>query len=325
MNSSNSTQKIDYLFEVIIRIDHTFRYASVLVHIVYFIVMILSKELKKRTFLFTNHACLVSVVYCLITLYFTFNDHPSFGNETINEIICSIIEIGWIFSSYIRMYSILLIAVYRYIAVFNVKLYKTINYSNFYLISPIIVVWFISISLPFISKYLFGTSVSPFLCLDGFSTIFSNTLMYFFFNYFFMIITPSVVIIFIYSKIILKLSSLGLNVKRSRFEKIFEKSQIKFEPRTIMEIKNFKKQKRFANQFILMCFSVIASSIVLSIFTLRNLIPNFLQIFFYWRPIFRVYILSAICIIPILGLFYHPNRSNLIKRVLKSNSIETEK
>lgn len=317
LNVTNNNNNIDYLFEVLIRLDHVFRYLSVLIHLIYFAVFLFSKDLHKKHLIFVNHACLVSSIYCIITFFFIFGDTPNLGNQIINDIVCSIIEIGWIFSSYIRMYSILLIAIYRYFAVFNQGVYKKISSSYLHIFGLISVVWLISIALPLISKYIFQTKVSPFLCLDGFSTLFSNTLLYFIFNYFFMIIGPSFLIVYLYGMIIKRLKELGLRVNNHLVFKVFEKSQtsrIKVESKTVSEIKNVKKQQKFANQFILMCFSVIASSIVLSIFTLRNVIPNFVRVFYYWRPLFRIYILSAISIIPIIGLLYHPNRNFIFKK-----------
>lgn len=320
MNITNST-KIDYLFEVLIRIDHVFRYASVLVHLFYIVLLIWMKELQKKNFLFVNHACIVNLIYCLITFFFIFGDHPSLGNEDLNEILCSFFEIAWVFASYIRSYSILLIAIHRYIAAYNIHFYSKINTSNILLISPILLIWFISITFPLISKNLFETTRSSFMCLDGFSRKFDNTLMYFFFNYFFMVIGPTLAVVLVYISILKKLKRVGYNMKQnSIIDRIFisesETSQNgkKFQSKTLSELKNFKKQKRFANQFVLMCFSVIATSIILSIFTLRNIIPRFLIIFHYWRPFFRMYILTAISIIPIVAILYHPNRNNIFER-----------
>lgn len=328
--NSSIIQNEDVLFNILLTIDHIFRYTSVLIHLVYLTVLIFSKDLHKRTMLFINHATLTNSIYCIITFYFIFGDRPNFNDQTVNNIICSIIEIGWIFATYIRMYSILLISVYRYLAVFKLKLYKKLNGSRLAMWSLLFTLWIISIGMPLFAKYMFQTTTSSVLCLDGFSTSFSNTLMYFFFNYGFMILGPSVVIVYIYATIIKKLRALCGSFEPSKStkpsNKVFkieiqengstnyttsETNQVLPRVGTIQnygEFRNAKKQKRFANQFFFMCLSVIASSIVLSIFTLRNVIPNFLNVFYYWRPVLRIYILSAISIVPLLSLYYHPSK-----------------
>lgn len=320
MNKTNLT-KVDYFFEILIRIDHVFRYASVLVHLFYIVLLIGIKEFQKKSLVFVNHACIVNIFYCLNTFFFMFGDKPSFGNEKINELLCLFFEIAWVFSSYIRSYSILLIAIHRYIAAYNMVLYAKINSSNILIASAISIIWFISITFPLISKNFFETTRSSFMCLDGYSPKFTNTIMYFTFNYFFMIIGPTFAVVGIYISIIRRLKRVGYNVKQhSIIDRIFisdyelNQNEKNFQTKTVSEIKNYKKQKRFANQFALMCLSVIATSIILSIFTLRNIIPRFLIIFHYWRPIFRVYILSAISILPLIAIFYHPNKSAMLEK-----------
>lgn len=320
MNCTNLT-KVDLLFEILIRIDHIFRYASVLVHLFYIVLLICIKEFQKKSLVFVNHACIVNIFYCLNTFFFIFGDKPTFGNENINELLCSFFEIAWVFASYIRSYSILLIAIHRYVATYNIVLYAKINSSNILITGAILIVWFISITFPLISKNFFETTRSSFMCLDGFSPIFINTLMYFIFNYFFMVIGPTFAVIAIYISILKKLKRVGYKGKQhSIIDRIFisgnelSQNEKNFESKTVTELKNYKKQKRFANQFALMCLSVIATSIILSIFTLRNIIPRFLIIFHYWRPIFRIYILSAISVLPIIAVCYNPNRSFMLEK-----------
>lgn len=142
---------------------------------------------------------------------------PSTPDRVLNEILCSFSEIFWIFSIYIRMYSIFLIAVYRYLAVFKLIWYKKVNSSNFILLTPVFFIWFMSILLPIITKYLFNTKPHPVFCLDGNTMVFVDLIMYFIVNYSLMVFIPLVLVIMIYYKIILKLRQLGKKVIKAKF------------------------------------------------------------------------------------------------------------
>ena len=78
---------------------------------------------------------------------------------------------------------------------------------------------------------------------------------------------------------------------------------------------NSKKNRRFANQFLLMCITVIVSSVVHTIFSLRSVISNFFTVFYYWRPFLRSYLVTVISFIPIITLYYHPSSNSIIKKI----------
>ena len=316
-NTINANQQPDHLMIALLTIDHIVKYYGILIHLIFIIILISSKKLKTRNLLYVNHATITNSFYCIMLLIFTYDDHPKLQNEDVNNFLCSIFEISWIFSIYLRMYSILLISLYRYLAVFQINAFKKLNDSLVLLILPLVLIWSISISFPIITKNAFNTKSSYTFCLDGFSSILVNTVLYCVVNYLFMIIIPAITVILIYIKITFK-----LNKTKSKFRKSFkyENSSVN----TIATIENNKnqassrtsntKQKRFANQFILMCSSLIASSFVHAIFSLRTLI-NYFVVFYYWRPVLRAYIIVVISMIPIITLYYHPNRSKLFRRI----------
>ena len=168
LNKTQTAAPIDYLFKTLNTIDHASRYYCLFVHVVFFIVLAFSKYFHKRPMLYVNHATIVNCFYCISQTFYIFGDHPALGDETLNEIICSFSEIFWIFCIYIRMYSILLIAVYRYLAVFHLNLYKKLNESFIRLMVPLVLTWMVSIASPLISKYIFNTTHGYTLCLGIF-------------------------------------------------------------------------------------------------------------------------------------------------------------
>ena len=364
--SSNSTnnQPYDYLYKVLITIDQVIRYYGVIIHLIFIIILIFSKKLHSKTLVYLNHATITNSFYCVIIFSYTFGDHPSFLNEKINEILCYTSEIFWIFAIYIRMYSILLIAVYRYLAVFKMSLYRKINRSYTNLIIPIFVVWAISIGFPLISKYSFNTTSSYIFCLDGFSDSLLNTVLYFVFNYTCMILIPSCFVFYIYIRIIRKLNkidakikfrnckeqsnsksnsehsrsnqassrhetqnSITINTIRTNLNSITVESNSANKSSNTIYKEERKKSKhldsyhikhlRYANQFILMFFSLIATAFVHAIFSVRTLIPNYFVIFYYWRPVLRIYIIIAISFVPIISMYFHPLRKGFIKSIKK--------
>lgn len=310
LNSSSSRNRV---FQVLLTIDHGFRHCTILVHLIFVLVLIWSKSLKKRTKLYVNHATIVNCFYTLVMTMYIFFERPNTKNELLNNILCSISEIMWIFSSYVRMYSIFLIAIYRYFSVFRTDIFHKLNSSLIFLVSPIFGIWILSILFPVIFKFIFQTKPSRVFCLDGSTPVFTRTILYFVFNYNLIILMPSIIIISIYVKIMIKLKESSNRVHANYILKSSKSEAINSSNQEKEEKQNLKKQHRFANQFIFMCISVIASAFVLSIFSLRDIIPNFFVVFFYPRPLLRIYINCSIMIVPLMSLYYHPQRKKLFR------------
>jgi hypothetical protein len=283
--------------------------------------------------LYSNHATIVNSFYCLIQINYTFTDHPNTGNANADEALCTLSEIIWVFAIYIRMYSILLIAVYRYFAVFKIHVYKKLNDSLLYIISPVFLVWFVSLALPLIAKFGFNTTHGYTNCLDGYSNSLTSVIQYFAFNYLLMLIIPSFFVFLIYINIIIKLKRMknkvsninNLRETASAIESILRdynsiaasknlplSHQVYTHTNTGTKI---NKQQRFANQFISMCIIVIACGIAHSIFSSRALIPNYFVVLYYWRPVLKFYLMVVLSFIPFISLYYHPCRPKLVETI----------
>lgn len=322
-NITNKTALYDHLFAALMTLDIMVRYYSVIIHLVYVLIFIASKQLHRKTYLYTIHATIVNCFYSLMIFFYLFGDHPNTGNTSLDDIFCSLSEIVWPFSSYIRVNSILLIALYRFIAVFKISFYKKINDSFFILVSPVIFIWAISFIIPISLKYSLQTKGSFVFCLDGYTTVVTNSALYFIFNSIFLIIIPTFVVIRIYLIIHFKLKSLSSRVgpqyESSAGERTSNNEQTSQMNSQVSVIKlESIKQHRFANQFILMCASVVFSNMVLLIFGLRGIIYNFFVVFYYWRPVLRVFINGAISIVPVISLWYHPSRVRVKNLVVNS-------
>lgn len=290
-NSSNSTtHKIDVLLDNLSIATDVFSFYCVSLHLVYFVLMVFIKELRTKPQFFINHSVATNTIAPLAILTFQYFDPTKVENQTTVSIACSIFEIYWSFAYFIQMYSVLLIAVHRYMAVFKVEIFKKINSSNVYLIGLVVSVWFICLALSFIFKYMFSTTYSLTFCFNGFSTVFLHALLYDIFFVLFAIIIPAIAIVVLYILISLRLKKNG---KRAHGERPSDSN-------------HRVREMRFANQFIVMCTVVILSSFGFILTGLKSIIPDYFSIFYYWRPVFRIYIVFFCSLIPLLVLFFNP-------------------
>ena len=294
---------------------------SLAIHVFYFILIAFSKSLQKRTLLYSNHAVVANSLYLIVSMFYIPAPNPSFANPQANANFCAFTEIVWIVSHYIRMYSILLIAVYRFIAVFKIAWYRKLNESIFNLLIPLVVIWAISIGFPFASKYIFQTTYSPLMCLDGYSKYLGSTLGYFFFNYTIMTFIPTVTIIVIYVLITHKLNTLSSLLNKSRTTGSEQTTNATNQTtsdgqKTSYEV-NRRIERKFANQFLIMCTFMVLTVLGLSIFQLRNVIPDYFTV---WSPngitkCIKIWVVCNMAAIPITSIYFHPDRTKFIKRL----------
>ena len=346
---------------------------------------------------------LILMMFC----YINNGGQPTYANATLNDVLCSISEIAWIFAIYIRMYSVLLIAIYRYLAVFHMRLFNRLNAAWSHLLCPVVCIWLFSIACPIATKYAFCTRYSAVLCLDGYTTDVCDLVLYCVVNFSLMIVLPALSSVAIYMIIVHKLHDINRKLKRSMARTkrsttatavtatvfavdtnissgcckksatennllakmnlnvplaecaeidasngkvdlissvvtsvvaasfrlpsrsasvveterkvMSETSRVivhqKRPMRTSIKIKklvlNNRRHQRLANQFFFMCCSVLACTFVHLTFALRMIIPDYYEMFFYWRPLLRCYLVVAITMIPLITLYYHPSRKGL--------------
>ena len=321
----------DSLYINLMLINRVANYYCIFAHLLYLVLIVFVHDLRKRTLLFINHAVVASLFYPLAMLTFQHVHIPTLANRRLSHVLCSIFEIYWLFGIYIRMYSIVLIALHRYIAVFHIELFKRINDSFIYLTAPIVVSWLASLGLTLLAKYLFNTTYSAFDCLDGHSTNQLNSILYSVFYVIFSLVLPTFVIILIYITINKKLRHIGTKLKTSQPRRAStrrstlsmrrrRRGQTLFEPsyysETYLKHTNIRlREIRFANQYVLMCIIVVLTICCISVFSLKGILRNFFVLFFYWRPFFRTCVLLLASMIPILSFYFNPARKKFFKFV----------
>lgn len=324
----NMTISEDMLYKILTRTSYVFVISSVAMHVAYLLLAAFVRDL--RILIFINHAILANSFYPLSCLIFSFVDPNTISNVQIVRVLCSFFEIFWPFSIYSRMYAILLIAIHRYLAVFKPDLFKRMNASTLFQATPILIVWSISISLSLICKHVFSTTYSLTNCLNGFSQVWVKSLLQALFFISFSLLIPSVGIISLYAIIARKLRRVVRNLhsfKKKQPERHPNRTNravvASFFPNTrrlVSSTRRLSRQREMncANQFIMMCLTVVLANFAIATSNLRGVIPNYFTIMFYWRPVLRCLIMIMSAMLPILSVYY--KRRKLLTLAAKHNS-----
>lgn len=298
MNLSNNISTSSSLYSSLVTIDQISRYYCLSINLVFIGVLITSREIRTKNLFYVNHATVVNTFYPALLFAYIFGNTPNFADENINTILCTISGYFREFANYIRSYSILLIAAYRYLGVFHVDIYRRVNKSTLLLLSPLGLVWFLCIIIPIIIEKSLKTHLTINLCLNGDSDSLSISIAYFIISYFMQTVLPLTLVIYAYVKIMGKLKRAKKVLKLGR-------------------LINSRKENRFALHFFLMCLIVVLTSFVFLVFYLNHIIPDYFVSLFYWLPVLRVLVAIGISLVPITSLYFHPKRARLV-RIIRS-------
>lgn len=325
-NITSSTQP-DILFNNLIISSQVFVIFCVVVHFIYLILVIFLPDLRTRSLAFINHAIFANSLYPIGSLVFLYVDPNTMISRTptLVSILCSCFEIFWPFSIYLRMYSILLIAMHRHLAVFRSDLFRRLNNSPLLITLTILSSWVMSLTLSFSIKYAFRTTYSLTNCLSGFSNVFINSLVSALLYVIFSLLLPTIAIVVIYIIISRRLNSLGDQLASKKAATRKKAAIIAVKSVTMLNgglgsnvqmIRiNNRKEMRFANQFILLCLLVVLTIMGIAVFSFRGVIPNYFAVMYYWRSVIRCYIMFFSAIVPILSFYYNPSRNQLFHHV----------
>lgn len=303
------------------------------IHLIYILTILISKHLRTRTLLYVNHATIVSIIYVFIRLFITNNTISSSSSSHILESI--LVH----FSIYIRMWSILLIAAFRCLAVFNLKWYRRVSTTNHYLFAPLALVWLVATLFPTL-----------------FAKQNASSIIYFGLNYSLMILAPSILIVAIYVAIMRRLGKMlakaNINTKRSKtrvnvarnvtttaLPSLADVSSIVFVAENVnncvmaenggllrMNLRQSRvlKNRRFNSQFIVMSMFVILTAVMLSVFQIEENVCSLLLLghkcgwlqLWWWayvRVLLEMFTSLTIAAIPLVAIYYHPQRPRLFR------------
>lgn len=343
--SENLANFLNYL-------DASQRVFSLLTHLVYFILVIRFKKLRYKSYIFINHFIFANFLYCANYLFFIKSEMPHFSTSHINHFVCLSASFAWAIFKFSRYYSILLVSIHRFIAVYHLSLFKRINKSTFFIVYSISLVWIISTVIAFFSRSIFQTSYGTNNCFDGYSETFSQSLYYYMVTVIFGMAAPTFIVIIIYILIYKRLRYMSSKFFRKRTKSNKKKNcedsastytnkdcpssnctNLRyFDPlaKTDTQITGsyrqtsssngttFKTCKRtqtkFANQFLAINFCLIVGFVALSLASMRNLLADFNASQYHWIQIFRIMNIFTTSLIPLITLFYP---TSVLKSALK--------
>lgn len=204
----NATNVTIVLNSVANQMDNVMRFLSLFVHLVYVGFICVFRDFRTRQMLYLNHVNLVSLIYCLHYACYITTQTPNFNSQALNNILCYISSMVWLVSKFLRMYSLLLLAFYRYTAVFHMQFYRVLSGSWFYMTLGIALIWIYSIAGSFMLKYTYQTRYSIFYCFEGDSNDINIVISFLIVNNFFAIAIPSLLVFFFYIRIMQRINEL---------------------------------------------------------------------------------------------------------------------
>ena len=338
---------------VLTYVDYVNRVVSSLMFIIYLVFVILLKELRTLNLLYVHHANFVGFIFVLMYMIYFTSSVPTTKDPVLFDQLCTATETIWGVVKYLRGYSVLLIALYRFMAVFYIEQFKTLNKSYALISAPIAVVWVLSVVLFLSTKFGFQTTYGNLFCIDGFSANLSNVIGYLTVSSFLCILVPFSLITLIYIMIRRKISqnrsitssnhqsktqtmavndpqseNKSLEMSLGQFSTLQETCATGISPMNRVKAQKqraryeMKKNIRFNIQLIamnicyIMCFSM---SFVLSF---RYVIVDFNERFYYFRQLLRILNILFQAMIPVLSLYFNPNISvRKIRREYFKNKI----
>ena len=129
-DDSNSNDSSDSFIIALKDVDYVVRVVSLLLFVIYFVLVLILRELRTKNLLYVHHANAIGFVFVLMYMVYFNATTPSTSNPSVNVSLCKLTEFIWGILKYLRSYSILLIALYRFVAVKYVNVFKRINKSH---------------------------------------------------------------------------------------------------------------------------------------------------------------------------------------------------
>lgn len=193
--------------------DQVSRVISICLFVIYFILVCIVRDLRNKNLFYLHHSNFVGFLFCLMCLVYFNNRHYEWSTwPMFDNLFCSISEFGWSILKYLRPYSVLTIAFYRFAAVYSNNTFRRINGSKFYLFLPVLFVWAVSLVLVLVTKLIFHTTHGSELCLDGYQ---GHQLAYLFTTCLLALFIPFVLILVIFVCIRYKLKQIALKSRSS--------------------------------------------------------------------------------------------------------------
>lgn len=242
---------------------------------------------------------LTAVHYCVWIAWIT----PSTGNATINNIVCSISEAFWAVTKFARSYSILVLAIYRLVAVFRITLFKRIVKSVRIYVITVLAVWLVSAVIFICAKFSSFTEPGLILCYDGYSPFIQNSIVYYIITSLLGFLLPGFFTILAYVFIRIKLNKIDTRLIDANNPTDHQADHSKTGQPGHTTLSK-AKENNLAKQFVIINGLEVASCAFSVLLSSSNVITVFSTQFYFIRQLFRICNLIFQTLIPVASLMY---------------------
>ena len=293
--------------------DLFLRLIGLIIHLIYFYLVLRVKELRFRSLIYIHQINFYGLIFMLHYMCYVTTNTPNLDNQLLNAFLCEASEFVWATTKFLRSYSILLLAIFRMLAVVKIKWFTMWAKSNMIIALSIGVEYALSLSIVFVSKHLFGTTHGKFYCQDGFSDTFRKGLNYFTLTSSIGILVPNLLVIFIY---VVTKRTLNRNKKRLNVAKASELNNLTTENVFNLRLKIRSQQESLIRQLLYINLFLVLSSLSFIIVNFANLFDEFSNTWYHYRLITRIASLAFQSAVPIISLYGHPK----LKKLFKTNN-----
>ena len=322
-------------------LDNWIRVLSFLAHVLYFVVVLAHKELRVITLFLMHHTNITGLMFAVNYLAWMNQSVPNISDPILYKIVCSLAESAWVIIKFARSYSILVLSLVRFIAVYRINLYKRIAYSYAWTFAGSIFAWLAGTLVFLIAKFAANTTYAAILCSDGYSPIVLNSAIYYILVTTLGYIIPIILVIVLFILVRSKLEQMSkkLNKRKSTVpttsaskKSVVSKHDAQSnhnqhtanerESKSVNAISTAtvaaqhsvtatgggenRIERTLAFQFAILNVLELISAIALTSINISLFIPNFNITYYYWRQILRIINNIAQLFIPIISLVMHP-------------------
>ena len=308
--SSSSNSSTFLLIEILEKVDDGIRVTGFVVHLLYFAFVFLIKDLRMRSLIYIHQVNLFGLIF--IGHYAIYLNAFKIDILNINASLCTISEIVWAMAKYLRCYSILLLGIYRMIAVLSPRMFNKWLKSTLVYMLSFLIEFLVCSCIYLIGKFTFRTTYGVNYCQDGYSRVIADGWYYFLFTSTIGVILPSFAVIVIYfvtkhaidKQIMLKANKKDSSTTFSSLKIFF--SGLELLSKDGSKVRLSPQESLIRQLFIINILLTLSSTLYLGL-NLANLFQEYLTNNYYSiRLIITISCLFIQSIIPVVSLSSHP-------------------
>ena len=295
-------------------IDTLIRIMALVTHVTYFSFIILVKDMRAISLIYMHQVNFFGLIFVLHFASYIGTSKPMFEDAQLDSVLCVLSETLWSGLKYFRSYSVLLLAIFRMVAVVNSNLFRKWVNSSRIILTSLVAQVLVCFSLMAVTKFAMTTTYGPFLCDDGFTRDFVAGIIYFAITSLLGMAIPCffVMVVFVFTFFAIKNMSKRLNTT-NRFTfitptLIFHHSSTT--DRTSMSIQEMNKKlsqkKRLTHQFFFINVCLLVSLLTFMFLNLINLLAEFESKWLHYRLVIRITCVLSQGIVPLVSLSGNP-------------------